>query len=606
MSYQVLARKYRPSNFAELEGQEHVRQALENALEQNRLHHAYLFTGTRGTGKTTIARILAKCLNCETGITSTPCGVCSSCQEIAQGRSVDLIEVDAASRTRVDETRELLDNVQYMPTHNRFKIYLIDEVHMFSNHSFNALLKTLEEPPEHVKFLLATTDPKKLPITVLSRCLQFNLKNLSPERVVRHLALILEKENIPFEENALWQLGRAADGSMRDALSLTDQAISFGNQKVLDAEVRSMLGAIDQLEIYELLQGLIERDAARVLDKVRRMSEFAPDYQGLLADLLSLLHRVAVAQAVPEGIDNSQGDREQVLGLAQALGREEVQLYYQIGLIGQRDLPLAPDARSGFEMVLLRMLSFVPNAERTASARDVSGVADSGPPATPPAGGADTVKKPESVPATSPGHEPPSAALTVAKSGAPAQTAAEPVQAPAPGAQSTALNNKGGISQPAQQTENPRPMDISQSGPARELKAPAATPTGPVPGAPFSPQAEFWADIVTRAGMSGVTQSIAANCELKHREGQRWQLCLRESHGSIWNDTHRNRMARAISDLLGESIKVDVEIGAVRGETPDDIERRRRSDRLAVAIATLESDEKLGQLLQHFGGTLRR
>ncbi|WP_137817301.1 DNA polymerase III subunit gamma/tau [Pseudomonas sp. 2FG] len=360
MSYQVLARKWRPRSFREMVGQTHVLRALINALDSQRLHHAYLFTGTRGVGKTTIARIIAKCLNCETGISSTPCGVCSVCKEIDEGRFIDLIEVDAASRTKVEDTRELLDNVQYAPSRGRFKVYLIDEVHMLSTHSFNALLKTLEEPPPHVKFLLATTDPQKLPVTILSRCLQFSLKNMPPERVVEHLTHVLGVENVPFEEDALWLLGRAADGSMRDAMSLTDQAIAFGEGKVLAADVRAMLGTLDHGQVYGVLQALLEGDARGLIEAVRHLAEQGPDWSGVLAEILNVLHRVAIAQALPEAVDNGQGDRDRVLALAQALPSEDVQFYYQMGLIGRRDLPLAPDPRSGFEMVLLRMLAFRP------------------------------------------------------------------------------------------------------------------------------------------------------------------------------------------------------------------------------------------------------
>ena len=360
MSYQVLARKWRPRNFKELVGQIHVLQALVNALDNNRLHHAYLFTGTRGVGKTTIARILAKCLNCEGGVTSEPCGQCSSCREIDEGRFVDLIEVDAASRTRLEDTKELLDNVQYAPTRGRFKVYLIDEVHMLSTHSFNALLKTLEEPPPHIKFLLATTDPHKLPITILSRCLQFSLKNMPPEKVVDHLQTVLKGENIPYEHPALWQLGRAADGSMRDALSLTDQAIAYCGDTLTSQGVTAMLGTIDQDQVYRVLEALASGQADALLDAVGELSEHSPDYLAVLADMLSALHRVALAQAVPDVVDNSQGDRDKILDLANRVTAEDIQLYYQTGLIGRRDLPMAPDPRAGFEMVLLRMLAFRP------------------------------------------------------------------------------------------------------------------------------------------------------------------------------------------------------------------------------------------------------
>lgn len=360
MSYQVLARKWRPRRFAEMVGQEHVVRALGNALTRDRLHHAYLFTGTRGVGKTTLARIFAKSLNCEQGVTSEPCGECAACQAIDEGRFVDLLEVDAASRTKVDQTRELLDNVPYAPVSGRFKVYLIDEVHMFSASSFNALLKTLEEPPPHVKFLLATTDPQKVPVTVLSRCLQFNLKRLLPDQIEAQLARILEREGVDNEPSALPLLARAADGSMRDGLSLLDQAIAFGGGRVQEADVRSMLGTLTRDLILELAEALAEGSAAAVLDRVAAMAERTPDFADVLSELLALLHRVAVGQIVPEsmGQDSDADPREQAL--ADALTPEDVQLYYQIGLLGQRDLELAPDPRTGMEMVLLRMLAFRP------------------------------------------------------------------------------------------------------------------------------------------------------------------------------------------------------------------------------------------------------
>jgi DNA polymerase-3 subunit gamma/tau len=360
MSYQVLARKWRPRNFTELVGQDHVQRALVNALDNDRLHHAYLFTGTRGVGKTTIARIFAKSLNCEEGVSSTPCGKCSACEEINEGRFIDLIEVDAASRTKVEDTRELLENVQYAPTRGRYKVYLIDEVHMLSGHSFNALLKTLEEPPPHVKFLLATTDPQRLPVTILSRCLQFNLKSLTLSQITGQIDNILEQEQVSSDAGAVRELAFAANGSMRDALSLLDQAIAFGNGSLAEDEVRAMLGTIDRDVIYRLLDALSQADAALLLDEVNNTDAFAPDYTALLADLVSVLQRIAIAQTLPDAIDDTFGDRDAVLALADKLSAEDVQLYYQIGLIGRRDLPLSPEPRGGFEMVLLRMLAFRP------------------------------------------------------------------------------------------------------------------------------------------------------------------------------------------------------------------------------------------------------
>ncbi len=360
MSYQVLARKWRPRNFAEMVGQEHVVRALSNALDNDRLHHAYLFTGTRGVGKTTLARIVSKSLNCETGVSASPCGECSVCREIDEGRFVDLLEVDAASKTGVDDTRELLENVPYAPVRGRYKVYLIDEVHMFSGHSFNALLKTLEEPPPHVKFLLATTDPQKVPVTVLSRCLQFNLKRLPPAQIEGQFHHILQAEGVEFEREALTVLAHAADGSMRDGLSLLDQAIAFGGGAVRQREARAMLGISASERLPTLLDAVARGAAAELVAEIATMAEHAPDFGGMLRDLLTLLHRIAVLQQVPNAAQPGWGDVERLLELSAQLPPEDVQLYYQIALNGQRDLPLAPDEQSGFEMVLLRMLAFRP------------------------------------------------------------------------------------------------------------------------------------------------------------------------------------------------------------------------------------------------------
>ncbi len=362
MSYTALARKWRPKNFSELVGQEHVRRALVNALESGRVHHAFLFTGTRGVGKTTIARILAKCLNCEKGVTAEPDGTCASCREIDAGRFPDLIEVDAASRTKVDDTRELLDNVQYAPARGRYKVYLIDEVHMLSAHSFNALLKTLEEPPPHVKFLLATTDPQKLPVTVLSRCLQFSLKRLPAAAIAAHMQHILAAEGVPFEAAGLKLVAQAADGSMRDGLSLLDQLIAFGGGKAGEAEARAMLGTIARDHVVRLAELLAAGNSAELLRCAQSLEEFAPDYAQVLDALAALLVRVGFRQALADYEGDELYEPDLLGRLAQLFAPEDVQLYYQTAIIGRRDLALAPDPRSGFEMTLLRMLAFRPGA----------------------------------------------------------------------------------------------------------------------------------------------------------------------------------------------------------------------------------------------------
>ncbi|MEO8063153.1 MAG: DNA polymerase III subunit gamma/tau [Pseudomonadota bacterium] len=398
MSYLALARKWRPRSFAELVGQEHVRVALGNALTQGRVHHAFLFTGTRGVGKTTIARILSKCLNCESGVTATPDGTCAACKEIDEGRFVDLIEVDAASRTKVDDTRELLENVQYAPTRGRYKVYLIDEVHMLSTHSFNALLKTLEEPPPHVKFLLATTDPQKLPVTVLSRCLQFNLKRLPIALISEHMSKVLAAEKISAEPAALKLVAQAADGSMRDALSLLDQLIAFGGGKVDEVGARAMLGTIDRDHVTKLARALAAGDAAKLLEMARLLEEFSPDYAQVLDDLASLLTRVALRQLVPGYEGDELFDSALLTELAAAIPGEDVQLYYQTTILGRRDLGLAPDPRTGFEMTLVRMLAFRPagSAARVqttgATNAGTSSGASPAPGALPTAGGSPIVR----------------------------------------------------------------------------------------------------------------------------------------------------------------------------------------------------------------------
>src|ERR1700676_4281265 len=436
-AYTALARKWRPHSFAEVTGQEHVLRALANALASGRLHHAFLFAGTRGVGKTTVARILAKCLNCECGVSATPCGQCASCREIDAGRSVDLIEVDAASRTRVDDTRDLLENVQYAPTRSRYKIYLIDEVHMLSAHSFNALLKTLEEPPPHVKFLLATTDPQKLPVTVLSRCLQFNLKRLSVALIGSRLTHILQAEQLAFEPAAVQLLAQAGDGSLRDALSLLDQLLAFGNGKALEADARAMLGTVERDHVLRVVELLAAGDAAALLDYARSLDERSPDYAQLLDQLAALLRRVALKRLVPRFQGAELHPVELLARLGAQIAAEDLQLYYQTAILGRRDLTLAPDARTGFRMTLIRMLAFRPaSAPATVAAPPAPAPARQGLPVLPAASraGPETEAVGNGGGAAAPAAAPPvAAAAAVAGAGTDAGArAATPAPAAAP------------------------------------------------------------------------------------------------------------------------------------------------------------------------------
>ncbi|GGC87922.1 DNA polymerase III subunit gamma/tau [Halopseudomonas salina] len=685
MSYQVLARKWRPRLFREMVGQTHVLQALINALDHDRLHHAYLFTGTRGVGKTTIARILAKCLNCETGVSSEPCGICSACREIDEGRFVDLIEVDAASRTKVEDTRELLDNVQYAPSRGRYKVYLIDEVHMLSSHSFNALLKTLEEPPEHVKFLLATTDPQKLPVTILSRCLQFSLKNMQPEKIVDHLRHVLGEELIRFDEESLWLLGRAADGSMRDALSLTDQAIAFGNGALQVSDVRSMLGTIDHGQVFGLLDALAAGDAQALLIAVGELAEQGADFSGVLSELLSVLQRVAIAQVLPQAVDNSLGDQERVIDLAGRVSAEDVQLFYQLGLHGRRDLPLAPEPRGGFEMAMLRMLAFRPGSVEqdavVASPEAPPGkpaglsqaTAESGTPrptseATPQEGvsseagmavsssvdlasEAVVLQRSDAQPAGRPapehgassavsndlgsnvaaapsdhasGSELPSTDVSDVSndswrqpsSGQPMKTSTpvKPPQdePPAEWLQATAVTDRDSDDRDDEEEDS---LELSQyPGDWQSAEAVVAATTveadnldassaaGDLP--PATGLAAQWLDIFLQLGLSGLTQSIAAHCQLVDRSDSVWLLHLDPGHSALYNENHRLRLQQALVEHIGVPVDLEVRVAAPDQETPAVAAARRKRKRQEQAEASIQQDPLVLGLMREFAAQI--
>ncbi|MGH8171182.1 MAG: DNA polymerase III subunit gamma/tau [Steroidobacteraceae bacterium] len=538
-TYTALARKWRPRFFAELIGQDHVRRALVNALETGRVHHAFLFTGTRGVGKTTIARILAKCLNCESGVTPTPCGQCASCREIDAGRFVDLIEVDAASRTKVDDTRELLDNVQYSPTRGRYKVYLIDEVHMLSTHSFNALLKTLEEPPPHVKFLLATTDPQKLPVTVLSRCLQFNLKRIPLAQIAAHLRAILEKEALEFEPAGLALVAQAADGSMRDGLSLLDQLIAFGGGRAGEAEARAMLGTVARDHVLQLAERLAAADAAELLGYARSLDEWAPDYAQVLEELASLLARIALKQAVKSFDGDDLYAPEVLERLAGTIAPEDLQLYYQTAIVGRRDLALAPDPRVGFEMALLRMVAFRPQAAGVALMPAVS------------RGG----------PAGSPGSR-----------GSPA----------ARGSPASAPSLPEAVPLPAQGTR-------TVASPPAQLAA--------------EPAADDWAAIVSALELQGAARQLAAHCMLVGREGAVVRLALDPRSKSMRTAAVEERLAQALAKYYGQPVRLELTVGAPQAETPAQLDQRASQAEAESVRRAFESDPSVQGFRERFGAT---
>ncbi|HLQ13830.1 MAG TPA: DNA polymerase III subunit gamma/tau [Steroidobacteraceae bacterium] len=520
MAYTALARKWRPRRFSEMIGQEHVLRSLSNALASGRVHHAFLFAGTRGVGKTTVARILAKCLNCERGVSAEPCLSCGSCREIEAGRSIDLIEVDAASRTKVDDTRELLDNVQYAPSRSRFKIYLIDEVHMLTTSSFNALLKTLEEPPPHVKFLLATTDPQKLPVTVLSRCLQFNLKRLPVALISARLAHILTEEQLAYEAPALQLLAQAADGSMRDALSLLDQLLAFGDGAAREAEARAMLGAVTRDHVERIAALLASADAPALLGAAEALDEFAPDYGQILDQLAALLERIALQQLLPEYAADELFAPAVVRDLAARISREDVQLYYQTAIIGRRDLALAPEPRTGFRMTLIRMLAFRPEGP----AQAVAGAA---------------------------------AAL-----------------ASAPGTQ--------------------RPV---------AAPVPASATAAAMPAADASSAVE-WSSLVAALELDGPTRMLALNCALLARSPGLIRLTLDPHNAAAHTRAREQRLAQALSRVLGEAVRVEFVSGGSLAPTPAQAEDRAAQEALAAARAALAADPTVQALQQRFGATV--
>jgi DNA polymerase-3 subunit gamma/tau len=543
MSYQVLARKWRPKTFDQLVGQEHVSRALINGIDQDRLHHAFLLTGTRGVGKTTIARILAKCLNCETGMTSQPCGECGSCVDLDEGRFVDMIEIDAASRTGVDDMRELLESVQYTPNRGRYKVYIIDEVHMLSPSSFNALLKTLEEPPPHVKFVLATTDPQKIPVTILSRCLRFNLRRLLPDQIRGYLATLVKSEGIEAESGTLEVLARAADGSMRDGLSLLDQAIAFGGGRLAMQDLEQMLGLVDHEHISAMIRALAANEPETMLDVVGELAAQSRDLDTVLANLAEVLHRVALVQSVPDYRDAERSDWTAIEDLAGLLSAEDAQLFYQIAIRGRSELGLAPDPRTGLEMTLLRMLAFRPAEAGSAT------------PTAPATGG-----KPRQ-----------------ARSSTPA----------APASGQTAARRQ------------------AQSASVKETAAPSAAQPEP-PGEPAKPKRQTdWMGLLEQLDISGQVRELARNVQLKSRSEDHWEFVIAPALRHLGSAACLDRLGQAISTRVGHAVRVRlVDEAGVELQTAASLEEERRRRNMSEAERAIADDPTVRELEEQMGAVV--
>ena len=574
MSHQVLARKWRPRNFSQLVGQEHVVRALSNALSQGRLHHAYLFTGTRGVGKTTLARILAKCLNCtaDDRPTAEPCGVCPACSEIDGGRFIDLIEIDAASNTGIDNMRDVIENAQYAPTAGRYKVYIIDEVHMLSKNAFNAMLKTLEEPPGHVIFILATTDPQKVPVTVLSRCLQFNLKQMPPGHISGHLKNVLEAENITFESSALSLLARAAAGSMRDALSLTDQAIAYCSGEVKEAETRAMLGVIDQAYLLPMLEALASQDGPRLMSEAAELAARGFSFDAALQDLAVLLHQIALAQSVPEAVAEDLPERDRVFELSRQFDPESVQLHYQIATLGRRDLEWAPDEYAGFSMTLLRMLAFAPGEAPPPSARA----------STPEVTATTAANKPQQRSAAAAlsalgTHNASRTQIPVAVAANEAPPSIAPVAVPI-----SLPTSRPEI--PTQQVATPKPETTPSRAPANIAN----------PGHDWRPLAE---------SLPGLVRQLAMQCQQLERSDTLLRLALPEGQKALLASVG-DKLRTALAEKLGQGVKIDIELVIDTDQSPAAERAREQAARQSQAEIAIHNDPFVQTLVRECAASL--